>query len=222
MAVGIALILGSFGFNSLCGSFTGDYDYGLTDYVILVVGVFSIFYSIGAALVRFGMILLVFLRSVTLGLSVVSASLFAAVSEVFVDMVVSLSRFIVSPDITAGTVSGEIIVGGAAGNSSVFIGWACAGLEELVLISVILYLLIDSFRLSLSKTGVWLALGIAGSFLINILRMVVLVWIAFSRGVEDMLWVHTHLGDVLFLIWIAAFWVVFFKVAKPTSQSTSQ
>ncbi|MFW9944009.1 MAG: exosortase/archaeosortase family protein [Candidatus Sifarchaeia archaeon] len=219
--LGLSLLTGSFVFNWFTGFFTGDTRYGVTDYVILCLGIFVLFYSPMAQLVRVGAFSLGFVRAATLGLSMLYESAFDYVSDFFVTIVVFFSKVIVSPTIDVGSSPGQIIVGGQAENSMIYIGWACAGLEELVLISVILYSLIDSFNLSKSLTVIWLALGIAGSFVVNILRMVILVWVAYEYGTDDMRWVHTHLGDVLFLVWIGVFWVVFFKVAQPVRETDS-
>lgn len=221
LGLSASLIIGSFAFNFLTGSLTGDYTYGLTDYVILVAGIFSAFYSIESTLVRTGMLVLFVLRAATLALSVAYSSGFASVSDFFVSVVVVFSKIFVSSGITAGLIPGEIIVGGEAGASSVFIGWACAGLEELALISVMLYVLIASFELNRRQSAIWLAMGIVGSFIINIARMVILVWVAYSRGIDTMLWVHTHIGDVLFLVWIAVFWILFFRFCDCRSRPAS-
>lgn len=210
----ISFILGSFLFNYVTGILTGDYCYGLTDYVILVIGVFSLYYSILSYMTQMGGLLLLVLRSVTLGLNAVYSSAFVTVSGFFVGIVVFFSKIFVSGDIQSGFLPGEIYVGGEAGSASVFIGWACAGLEELALISVILYVLISAFEISRRMSAMWIAVGIAGSFMVNIIRMTLLVWVAHAYGIEEMLWVHTHLGDALFLVWIAIFWFVFFRFVK--------
>lgn len=210
-ALGAGIVAASFAFNFVFD--IGGQGYGLTDYVLLVVGLFLLVYSVSHPLVQFGVAVLVVLRVLTLALSYASESVFVSVSGALVKMVVFFSRILVSPEITSGTVDGEILVGGAAQNSSVFIGWACAGLEELVLIAVILYVLIDSFKLTRVRAILWLAIGVVGSFIVNIVRMVILVWVAYSQGIVDMLWVHTHLGDFLFLVWIGVFWILFFKIA---------
>lgn len=212
LVMSVCMLAGSFAFNIATGFLNGNFTYGLTDYVLLVIGIFSLYYSIWQSAVQLGIFVLLILRGATLAISVMYSAAFESVSNFLVDMVVALSKVIVSGNISRGIHPGEIIVGGASGGSSVYIGWACAGLEELVVTTVILYVLIDSFALSRKRTTVWLVAGIIGSFFVNVFRMVILVWVAYSRGMDSMLWVHTHLGDALFLIWIAIFWVVFFRI----------
>ena len=215
MLLAIGAIIFSFLFNSLQGIFIEDSVYGLTDYVILAVGIYALFYTAQDSFVRFGIYVLVFVRAATLGLSIVSSSVFASVSSFFVGIVVFFSKIFVDPGVREGEWSGAVIAVGDAGSQTVSIGWACAGLEELVLTSVLIFILIWSFELGAKKSTVWLAIGIAGSFFINIARMVILVWVAGDYGYEKMLWVHTHLGDVLFLVWIGIFWLLFFKLGLP-------
>ena len=215
MMIALLIIIGSFLFNDVVGLFVADSAYGLTDYVILVVGIFALFYTPEDKMVRFGIYVLVFVRGATLLLSKLSATIFVSVSNAFVSIVVFFSQIFVSPNIHAGARAGEVIAVGAAGTNSVSIGWACAGLEELVLTTVLIFILIRSFDLTWARTTVWLAIGIAGSFFINIARMVILVWLAADYGYQTMYWVHTHLGDVLFLVWIGVFWVLFFKFGFP-------
>jgi exosortase/archaeosortase family protein len=220
LLIALGIIGGSFLFNYASGLIDGSFTYGLTDYVILVCGIFALFYTLENPSVRFGIVLLVAVRGITLGLGLTSGSLFESVSSFFVWIVIAISQVLVSPTIHAGSIPGRIVVGGASEGSQVGIGWACAGLEELVIISVILYILIDSFRLGRKQTTYWLLLGIAGSFVINIARMVILVAVAYSYGMSEMLWVHTHLGDVLFLAWIGIFWMFFFKYGSPSNDSS--
>ena len=213
--VAIAVVIGSFLFNSFANMLSQGSAYGLTDYVILVVGIFALYYTAGNRLVRFGIYALVFVRGATLILSKLSATLFVGVSNALVSLVVFFSKIFVSPSIHAGNSAGEVVAVGAAGTNSVFIGWACVGLEELVLTTVLIFILIMSFDMSRTRTALWLAIGIAGSFFINIARMVILIWLAADYGTAKMLWVHTHLGDVLFLVWIGVFWLLFFKFGLP-------
>lgn len=215
MIVALILVIGSFVFNEVTGLITHDFTFGLTDYVILVSGLFALLYSVSDHLVRFGILVLGALRGATLILSALYTWIFSGVSSFLVGIVVFLSNALISDSIRPGTEPGQILVGGAAGSSIVGIGWGCAGLEELVLVTAVLYVLIDSFDLGWKRSASWLALGVIGSFAVNILRMVLLVWIAYSRGIEDMLWVHTHIGDVLFLLWIAVFWILFFRFGGP-------
>ncbi len=217
MLLAIGAIVFSFLFNSIIGLVIPGSTYGLTDYVILAVGVFALFYTAQDSLVRFGIIVLVFVRGATLALSIMSESIFVSISNVFVGLVVFFSKLFVSPEVHSGDLPGSIVVTGAAGQSGVFIGWACAGLEELVLTSVLIFMLIRSFDLKAWKTTAWLGVGILGSFFINIARMVILVWLAGDYGYQTMYWVHTHLGDVLFLVWIGVFWFLFFKLGLPRS-----
>lgn len=211
-----AVVVGSFVLNWAIGILTGDYEFGLTDYVVLVIGIVLFFYSPSSRLVMIGIVVVALLRGGTLALSIVYEHAFVEVSAFFVSIVLSLSRILISTDISEGYVPGQLIIGGEAGGSAVGIGWACAGLEELVIVTALLYILISSFNLSRTSTFSWLTLGVVGAFVINIVRMVILVWIAYDYGVERMLWVHTHLGDILFLAWIGLFWIVFFRFAART------
>lgn len=222
LVLAVGIIVGSFVFNWLTGIRSGNYVFGLSDYVILVCGVFSLFYSVEERMVQFGIALLVILRAATLSLSYASSALYDAVSGFFVWIVLTVSRMLISPSIEPGAIPGRIVIVNESSRFEIGIGWACAGLEELVITSSILYILVDSFNLGRTKTALWLAIGIAGSFIINIVRMVVLVWVAFDYGAEKMLWIHTHLGDILFLVWIAVFWVVFFKVSVPVSEGITK
>jgi len=211
LAISVTMIAGSFVFNWATGVVTGSTDFGLTDYVLLVAGVFSAFFSILDTLAMMCVGLLAFLRGATLSLSLLYPYVFIGVSAFFVSVVLFFSHLLISPEMYEGPVAGQLVVGGAAGGAIVGIGWGCAGLEELVLIGVILFVLIWSFNLSRGRSIAWLLVGLLGSFVINIFRMVTLVWVAYRYGLADMLWVHTHLGDVMFLAWIAVFWLVFFR-----------
>ena len=58
------------------------------------------------------------------------------------------------------------------------------------------------------------AVGIAGTFIANVMRVILLFLTGLYFGRDALFAVHTHLGWILFFIWISIFWVLAFKFAE--------
>lgn len=103
----------------------------------------------------------------------------------------------------------------------VYITTACSGLYSLAIFSSAFsaYVLTEQTRLTRSVV-VFFALGLALAYLANILRMVVIVWVGYTfddngDGVQNLLVAHSSVGWLIFLAWIAVFWMLLFRFLPP-------
>lgn len=64
----------------------------------------------------------------------------------------------------------------------------------------------DFFVLSL------LILGILTAYFSNLIRMTIIVLVGHYYGIDNMLFVHSNIGWIIFLIWISVFWSLLFKL----------
>ncbi len=100
---------------------------------------------------------------------------------------------------------------------SVFIGILCSGITSLsVFIAAFLALAWD-MKTSFSKKAAMLVIGTVGTIFSNILRISTLFLVGLYFGGDAMIFMHTHLGWVLYFIWITIFWFLAFRVAAPKS-----
>jgi len=193
--------------------------FGQTDYVILLAGIILVFFGYTNIRKIFVPLALVTgARLALVGLDMMKAAYLTQIAGWFVGMTISTVRLLgYGPAQLAGDGIRIISYGPLAppGGEAVNIAWGCTGLSSLVIFSFIITSLILSYKMSYFKKGVTIAVGIIGSFLVNILRLVMLSLILYHRGLDEMLWVHRHIGDVLFVIWIAAYWAMMFKFVLP-------
>ncbi len=98
------------------------------------------------------------------------------------------------------------------GTFRVFVGAFCSGVSSMsVFIAAFIAMAVD-LKADMKKKAGLFALGIIGTFLANVLRVILLFLTGFYFGVDALLAVHTHLGWILFFIWISIFWVLVFKL----------
>ncbi|NOQ55298.1 MAG: hypothetical protein GQ477_00670 [Nanohaloarchaea archaeon] len=69
-------------------------------------------------------------------------------------------------------------------------------------------------KLNVKRRLLLFAVGVLGTFLANVMRVILLFLTGMYFGRDALLAVHTHLGWILFFIWISIFWVLAFKFAE--------
>lgn len=85
------------------------------------------------------------------------------------------------------------------------VGAACSGIQAMALFGGVLALLLFLRRPSGGQFAVWAAIGLAGLYATNLLRLFVLLLVGYRWGSQALLDVHAHLGWVFFVAWTLAF-----------------
>ncbi len=85
----------------------------------------------------------------------------------------------------------------------------CAGINSIKIFSAALisYMLVSERRLN-SKVLSLLLFGVYVSYFANLIRMAIIVISGHYYGSEVMLFVHTHVGWLIFTAWLYLFWIV--------------
>ncbi len=97
---------------------------------------------------------------------------------------------------------------------SVFIGAFCSGVTSMgVFIAAFVAMAMD-LKLTVKRRLLLFAVGVAGTFLANVMRVILLFLTGLYFGRDALFAVHTHLGWILFFIWISVFWILAFKFAE--------
>jgi len=92
------------------------------------------------------------------------------------------------------------------------IGLSCTGLYSVTtFISAFLAFLMVHFSKFTYKLGAFMALGIATSWVANVIRMTLILVVRYHYGLEAMLWTHHNAGIFIFMAWVALFWGLMFK-----------
>jgi exosortase/archaeosortase family protein len=118
-------------------------------------------------------------------------------------MVVSLLGLV---GIRAAASGSHIVVWDAAGSMhTLFISWNCIGWQSLVLFGVSLISGLRGGHSLESRTQV-VCIGVAGTMLLNLLRVSAVAAIAATVGVTPAVLFHDYAGTILFVGFLFAFW----------------
>ena len=102
------------------------------------------------------------------------------------------------------TVSGSII---NFDGFNVAIGYACSGVESMsIFIAAVIAYFFAKKDWTVFKAGKFLFIGVAVLYIMNILRVIIIILVGYFRGMDDMMFVHTHLGWLFFVIAMSFFW----------------
>jgi exosortase/archaeosortase family protein len=100
--------------------------------------------------------------------------------------------------------------------SSVMIGLSCTGLYSVtIFISGFSAFILMEYGNVDVKVASLLTLGVLTSWFANILRMTIIVIVGSHYGGEALQWTHANLGIIIFMIWVAIFWGIMFKLLVP-------
>ncbi|UCG55053.1 MAG: exosortase/archaeosortase family protein [Dehalococcoidia bacterium] len=111
----------------------------------------------------------------------------------------------------------RIILGGA----SYVIDLPCIGCEGVVGYTIIFLVLLSDFEISNKMKIIWATLGFLGTLFVNLLRLTLIftagaIW---GASVADI--IHQNAGDIIFLIWMLAFWYIVLWFTKRAEQPPS-
>lgn len=95
----------------------------------------------------------------------------------------------------------------------VFVGILCSGVTSLSVFVAAFVALAWDLKVSLRKKALMLAIGIGGTILANVFRIMTLFLVGLYYGKDAMILMHTHLGWILYFVWITIFWYIAFRVA---------
>jgi exosortase/archaeosortase family protein len=100
----------------------------------------------------------------------------------------------------------HIVVWDAAGSMhTLFISWNCIGWQSLILFGVSLLSGLRGTH-SLESRAQVVLIGVAGTMLLNLLRVGLVAWIAATIGVAPAILFHDYGGTILFVGFLFAFW----------------
>ena len=92
------------------------------------------------------------------------------------------------------------------------IGYPCSGVESItIFLSAVVAYFIAINEKSIKKMGLYAIIGIIALFFMNILRIMAIILAGYYLGPEEMLFVHYHLGWVIFILGMAVFWYLVFR-----------
>jgi len=94
---------------------------------------------------------------------------------------------------------------------------ACTGLQGILAFGMLSTMALLDLKPKISRLVPIFAIGFAGAFLINILRLLV-VFLTFEFfGIDAGSEMHVYFGYLIFLAWVLAFWALAFRYLVPRS-----
>lgn len=82
----------------------------------------------------------------------------------------------------------------------------CTGLKGMIAYGSLAVITMIDIRASKQKKILSSIIGLVGTFLVNIVRLLVIVLSCYVFGIDTAMAVHTYLGYGLFMIWLIVFW----------------
>jgi thaumarchaeosortase len=108
---------------------------------------------------------------------------------------------------------------------SIGIAWPCAGVHSLFLYTIIILLLFKKSNISSFRKLLYFIVGAIGTYLVNVLRIIVYFLIRVNEGLTAAQTFHNVYGDLLFIVWILLYILLIvciqkFRLAEKTIQGT--
>ncbi|MEM3627177.1 MAG: archaeosortase/exosortase family protein, partial [Candidatus Bathyarchaeia archaeon] len=96
----------------------------------------------------------------------------------------------------------------------------CTGIKGMLAYGSLAVLMILDVEAPCKRKLLWTAIGLAGTFLINILRLLSIFLAAYFLEIDTAMAIHTYLGYSLFIVWVMAFWTIALKYMQNSKQET--
>ena len=92
----------------------------------------------------------------------------------------------------------------------------CTGVKGMLAYGSLAVLMLLDEKASVRRKLAISAIGIAGTFVVNLLRLNVIFLVIYGLGIDAGLFVHSYLGYTLFIVWMVVFWSVAYKYLIPS------
>jgi exosortase/archaeosortase family protein len=121
------------------------------------------------------------------------------------------------------SIDGQVLAySGADGPLRVEVGAACSGVQAMALFSGVLALFLLVERPKGGRLLTWTAIGLAGVYVTNLMRLASLMAIGYQWGSEALIQAHEQAGWIFFVAWALLFaWLVRSTAARATKPETT-
>jgi exosortase/archaeosortase family protein len=214
MLVGIMLVVASFfAYYAVVLVYREVAFYSPANYILHLLGLFLIFFSLPTLKEAFSPLFLIAAATSSTFISAWLKPLLSPFSNDFAHVIVSILRTAgVSanilylgdiPTVTFPSVSGKMIYGAFV--------YECIGVYSMLVFSIILVVILLEDSGALKVKAAAAAIGLLGTFALNILRVTAIFMADYFYGIEIGATVHYVIGYVLFSIWLVFFFLAYSK-----------
>jgi thaumarchaeosortase len=141
-----------------------------------------------------------------------------SVLQSFVPVTVSGAVFILNllgygtSTFSGGTDGLGLTVTGADSSYSAIVSWSCAGSHSLFLYSFMIMLFLRGTSISRTRKIIYVVSGAAGTFFVNILRIVAILLAGVNSGASLATTFHEFYGEFFFIAWMFIYLTIIFIV----------
>ncbi len=184
--------------------------YGVANYCVYIVGLFLFFFQVSALKESFTTLFLI--------AAGVSSNFVGEWMEFYLEpfvpffvqimgfvlMVLGIPAKIVNPNAFSLQMPGGKIMhlGVEAG---------CMGIYSFLTFAIVIVVVMMEYPSTLRTKLLWSVAGIIGTFFVNIIRVSLIFVVIYYFGYEGWGEIHTNIGYVLFIAWLAFFFLIFSK-----------
>jgi len=185
--------------------------YGAANYCVYLLGLFLIFFKLNALKEAFSPL---FLIAAAISINFVSnliEPLFDPYLPYFASFIASILNTIgIGVRISARSPT-LMTLQTLRGPLPLWFAWGCVGFASLFIFSFIIIVVLVESPGNFKTKALWYVLGIAGTFFLNILRVVLIFVTDYFYGYEVGAKVHYFIGYILFIAWTTVFLYIFQK-----------
>ena len=204
---GVALIAADYTFNWFRGS-----SVGIVDLLVIFVGTILAFYGYRSLRLfwvpaTYGIILLLGYQVVNLAPSL----------DVLQNWLAGLMASVLNALGINSTVSGEIVSMSTANGSPILldVGGPCTGIQGIIAFGMLSTMALLDVKPAMSRLIPIFALGFAGAFLINIVRLLLMFLTYEFTSLDVAITLHIYVGYIVFIAWVVVFWAIAFRYLVP-------
>jgi len=141
-----------------------------------------------------------------------------SVLQSFVPVTVSGAVFILNllgygtATFSGGTDGLGLTVTGAESSYSAIVSWSCAGSHSLFLYSFMIMLFLRGTSISRTRKIIYVVSGAAGTFFVNILRIVAILLAGVNSGASLETTFHEFYGEFFFIAWMFIYLTIIFLI----------
>lgn len=191
--------------------------FGLFDMLVAFISVCIVFYGLRG--LKHFVLPTAYLSILIVGYQLESAITEVALLEKFLaNLMVSVLNFFT---IGASAKGNVVTVQARDGNPYIMrIDANCTGIKGMLAYGSLAILMILDVKAPLKRKALCTVIGLAGTLLVNLLRLLTIFLTCYFLGIDAALAVHTYLGYGLFIIWVFLFWIIAFKYfLKPIEEA---
>jgi thaumarchaeosortase len=113
---------------------------------------------------------------------------------------------------SGGTDGLGLTVTGTGSSYSAIVSWSCAGSHSLFLYSFMIMLFLRGTSISRSRKIIYVVCGAAGTYFVNILRIVAILLAGVNSGASLATTFHEFYGEFFFIAWMFIYLSIIFLV----------